>query len=62
MVYQVLESYSRFAVIYAAVREFVNYRLKQKKLSLEQLSFQAQKDAKQKEEEFEEIIRDDESE
>ena len=51
-----------FAVIYAAVREFVNYRLKQKKLSLEQLSFQAQKDAKQKEEEFEEIIRDDESE
>ena len=49
-----------FAVIYAAVREFVNYRLKQKKLSLEQLSFQAQKDAKQKEEEFEEIIRDDE--
>ena len=49
-----------FAVIYAAVREFVNYRLKQKKLSLEQLSFQAQKEAKQKEEEFEEIIRDDE--
>ena len=39
---------------------FLNYRLKQKKLSLEQLSFQAQKEAKQKEEEFEEIIRDDE--
>lgn len=48
-----------FAVIYAAVREFVNYRLKQKKLSLT-TKLHAQKDAKQKEEEFEEIIRDDE--